>query len=109
MEGGDSTPRGVWASGGMFPQENILKTNALSLILEHFLYKTRLRNRPSDSNLEHLMKIAIEGTGLRNHPSDSDLEYLMKIAIEGPSISNVDFNEILDIFKIDVFCCNYAK
>ena len=23
----------------------------------------------------------------------------MKIAIEGPSISNVDFNEILDIFK----------
>ena len=31
--------------------------------------------------------------------SDSNLEYLMKIAIEGPSISNVDFNEILDILK----------
>ena len=42
--------------------------------------------------------------------SDSNLVHLMKIAIEGPSISNVDFNEILDIFKqkIDVFCCNYV-
>ena len=38
-------------------------------------------------------------TRLRNRLSDSNLEYLMKIAIEGPSISNVDFNEILDIFK----------
>ena len=38
-------------------------------------------------------------TGLRNRLSDSDLEHLMKIAIERPSISNVDFNEILDIFK----------
>ena len=27
----------------------------------------------------------------------------MKIAIEGPSISNVDFNEILDIFKQTYF------
>ena len=33
--GGDSTPRGVW--GGMFPQEFFLKTNALRLILGHFL------------------------------------------------------------------------
>ena len=40
---------------------------------------------------------------LRNRLSDSNLEHLMKIAIEGPSISNVDFDEILDIFK-DVFC-----
>ena len=32
--GGDSTPRG---SGGMFPQEFFLKTNALRLILGHFL------------------------------------------------------------------------
>ena len=40
------------------------------------LIKTCLCNRLSDSNLEHL-----------------------KIAIEGPSISNVDFNEIIDIFK----------
>ena len=38
-------------------------------------------------------------TCLRNRLSDSNLEHLMKIAIEGPSISNVDFNEILDIFK----------
>ena len=38
-------------------------------------------------------------TRLRNRLSDSNLEHLMKIAIEGPSISNVDFNEILDIFK----------
>ena len=32
-------------------------------------------------------------TRLCNHLSDSNLEHLMKIAIEGPSISNVDFNE----------------
>ena len=38
-------------------------------------------------------------TRLRNRLSDSNLEHLMKIAIEGPNISNVDFNEILDIFK----------
>ena len=38
-------------------------------------------------------------TRLRNRLSDSNLEHLMKIVIEGPSISNVDFNEILDIFK----------
>ena len=38
-------------------------------------------------------------THLRNRLSDSNLEHLMKIAIEGPSISNVDFNGILDIFK----------
>ena len=50
-------------------------------------------------------------TYLRNRLSDSNLEYLMKIAIEGPSISNMDFNKILDILnrKIDVFCCNDAK
>ena len=40
-----------------------------------------------------------EKTRLRNRLSDSGLEHLMKIAIEGPSISNVHFNEILDIFK----------
>ena len=38
-------------------------------------------------------------TSLPNRLSDSDLEHLMKIAIEGPSVSNVDCNEILDIFK----------
>ena len=49
-------------------------------------------------------------TRLRNRLSDSNLEHLMKIAIEGASISNVDFNEILDIFKQknSVFCCNYV-
>ena len=50
-------------------------------------------------------------TYLRNRLSDSNLEHLMKIAIEGPSISKMDFNKILDILnrKIDVFCCNYDK
>ena len=38
-------------------------------------------------------------TRLRNRLSDSNLEHLIKIAIEGPSISSVDFNKILDIFK----------
>ena len=38
-------------------------------------------------------------TRLRNRLSDSNLEHLKKIAIEGPSISNEDFNDILDFFK----------
>ena len=37
---------------------------------------TSLRNRLSDSGLEHLM-IAIEGTSLRNRLSDSGLEHLI--------------------------------
>ena len=31
--------------------------------------------------------------------SDSNLEHLMKISIEGPPLTDVDFNAILDIFK----------
>ena len=36
---------------------------------------------------------------LRSCLSDTNLEHLMKIAIEGPHLSDIDFNEILDIFK----------
>ena len=35
---------------------------------------------------------------LRSRLSDSNLEYLMKISIEGPPLTDVDFNAILDIF-----------
>ncbi len=38
-------------------------------------------------------------TRLRNHLSDENLTHLMRIAIEGPDLSEVNFNEILDIFK----------
>ena len=38
-------------------------------------------------------------TSLRSGLSDSNLEYLMKISIEGPPLTDVDFNAILDIFK----------
>ena len=38
-------------------------------------------------------------TRLRNRLSDMNLEHLMKIAIEGPPLTDVDFSEILDIFK----------
>ena len=36
---------------------------------------------------------------LRNRISDSNLPRLMRIAIEGPELSQVNFNEVLDIFK----------
>ncbi len=38
-------------------------------------------------------------TRLRNRLSDENLTHLMRIAIEGPDLSEVNFNEILDIFK----------
>ena len=38
-------------------------------------------------------------TCLRSRLSDSNLEYLIKIGIEGPPLTDVDFNAILDIFK----------
>ena len=38
-------------------------------------------------------------TRLHSHLSDSNLEHLMKIIIEGPLLTGVDFNAILDIFK----------
>ena len=38
-------------------------------------------------------------TRLRNRLSDENLTHLMRIAIEGPDMKEVDFNEILDIFK----------
>ena len=78
---------------------NRLSDSDLEHLMKIAIEGTRLRNRLSDSDLEHLMKIAIEGTRLHNRLSDSDLEHLTKIAIEGPSVSNVDFNETLDIFK----------
>ena len=57
-------------------------------------------------------------TCLRSHLSDSNLEHLMKIAIKGPQLTDVDFDGI-SIFlnrKIDVFhfnlvtycCCCYV-
>ena len=38
-------------------------------------------------------------TRLCSHLSDSNLEHLMKISIEGPLLTDMDFNAILDIFK----------
>ena len=38
-------------------------------------------------------------TRLRSCLSDSTLEHLMKISIEGPPLTDVDLNAILDIFK----------
>lgn len=38
-------------------------------------------------------------TRLRNRISDENLPRLMRIAIEGPELTEVDFNEVLDIFK----------
>lgn len=38
-------------------------------------------------------------TRIRNSITDQNLGRLMRIAIEGPELSNVNFNEVLDIFK----------
>ena len=38
-------------------------------------------------------------TRLRNRLSNENLTRLMRIAIEGPDLKEVNFNEILDIFK----------
>ena len=47
-------------------------------------------------------------TLLHSSLSDSNLEHLMKISIEGPPLTDVDFNAIPDIFnrKIDAFYFN---
>ena len=47
-------------------------------------------------------------TRLCSRLSQSHLEHLLKIAIEGPQLTDVDFDETLDILKenIDVFCFN---
>ena len=39
-------------------------------------------------------------TRLRNRLSDANLQHLMRVAIEGPDLKEVDFNQILDIFKL---------
>ena len=39
-------------------------------------------------------------TRLRNRLSDANLQHLMRVAIEGPELKEVDFNEILEIFKL---------
>ena len=39
-------------------------------------------------------------TRLRNQLSDANLQHLIKVAIEGPELKDVDFNEILEIFKL---------
>ncbi len=49
-------------------------------------------------------------TRLRNRLSDENLTHLMRIAIEGSDLSEVNFNEILDIFngkKIGALDCNW--
>ena len=44
---------------------------------------------------------------LHSRLSDSSLENLMKVAIEGPPIKNVDFHAIMDIFKQKIGVLNF--
>ena len=41
----------------------------------------------------------IDKTRLRNRLSDINLCRLVRIAVEGPELNEVDFEEIVDIFK----------
>ena len=43
------------------------------------------------------MKLII--TRLRSRISDINLARLLRISIEGPELNNIDFNEIIDVFK----------
>ena len=38
-------------------------------------------------------------TRLRNRLSDDNLQHLMRVAIEWPELKDVDFNAILEVFK----------
>ena len=38
-------------------------------------------------------------TRLRSRISDVNLARLLRIAIEGPELNDIDFNEVLDVFK----------
>ena len=44
-------------------------------------------------------QMKLNKTRLRSRLSDSNLEHLMKISIEGPPLTDVDLNAILNIFK----------
>ena len=46
-----------------------------------------------------LSQMELIKTRLRSCLSQSNLELVMKIAIEGPQLTPVDFDKILDIFK----------
>ena len=46
-------------------------------------------------------------TCLRSQLSDSNLEHLMKVAIEGPPLKDVDYNAIMDIFKLKKGALNF--
>ena len=44
-------------------------------------------------------QMKLNKTRLHSHLSDMNMEHLIKIAIEGPPLTDVDFSEILKIFK----------
>ena len=69
----------LWEGGWEFGQCSSYVPCSIVLYMHHVVFHciTRLRSRLSDSNLEHLMKVAIEG----------------------PPLKDVDFNAIIDIFK----------
>ena len=70
----------LWEGGGKFSQCSSYVSCSIVLYI-HVLLK--------------LIK-----TCLHSQLSDSNLEHLMKVAIEGPPLKDVDFNAIMDIFKI---------
>ncbi len=62
----------------------------------YFLLALPVGTATVERSFSHMKMIK---TRLRNHLSDENLTHLMRIAIEGPDLSEVNFNEILDIFK----------
>ncbi len=62
----------------------------------YFLLALPVGTATIERSFSHMKMIK---TRLRNRLSDENLTHLMRIAIEGPDLSEVNFNEILDIFK----------
>ncbi len=62
----------------------------------YFLLALPVGTATVERSFSHMKMIK---TRLRNRLSDENLTHLMRIAIEGPDLSEVNFNEILDIKK----------
>ncbi len=73
-----------------------MKFSQKFIIWPKFLLALPVGTATVERSFSHMKMIK---TRLRNRLSDENLTHLMRIAIEGLNLSEVNFNEILDIFK----------
>ena len=87
--------------GGIFPET--LKLLNITMALP--IGTARVEHSFSEFSQMKLIK-----TRIRSRLSDSNLEHLLKISLEGPPLTDVDFNIFLNIFffLIDAFYINFV-